>query len=91
MVVHGHFLVNGKKLTRPSALIDAGDVITIKDCEKSREHAKAGIAMSRSLRQPPSWVQVDDDTRVGTVVTLPKRDDVPIEINELFVVEFCSR
>ena len=91
MVVHGHVLVNGKKLSRPSAMIDAGDVITIRTNDKSKELAKSGIAMSRSLRQPPSWVQIDDDNLTGTVTTLPKREDVPIEVNELFVVEFCSR
>ena len=91
MVVHGHVLVNGKKVSCPSALVNSGDEIKIRPREGSQELAKAGIAMSRSLRQPPSWVQVDDDALKGTVATLPKRDDVPIEINELFVVEVCSR
>ena len=38
-----------------------------------------------------AWGGVNDETLVGKVVSLPKREDVPIEINELFVVEVCSR
>lgn len=91
MVVHGHILVNGKKVSIPSALINAGDEITVRANDKSKDLAKGGITMSRSLRKPPSWVDVDDDALVGKVIALPKREDVPIEINELFVVEVCSR
>ena len=43
------------------------------------------------MRQAPSWVQVNDADLRGDVITLPKRQDVPFDINELFVVEVCSR
>ena len=91
MVVHGHITVNGKKVSIPSALINAGDEISVRQKDNSKDLAKGGITMSRALRQPPSWVEVNDETLVGKVVSLPKREDVPIEINELFVVEVCSR
>ena len=91
MVVHGHICVNGRKATRPSMLISAGDKVTIRPKDNSQELAKSGLEMSRSLRSPPSWVQIDDNGLVGTVATLPSREDVPIDINELFVVEACSR
>lgn len=91
MVVHGHITVNGKKASRPSILVNAGDVVAPRGNEKSKGLATAGIEVSRGLRNPPSWVSVDDDKLTGTVDTLPKREDVPIDINELFVVEVCSR
>jgi small subunit ribosomal protein S4 len=91
MIVHGHITVNGKKVSCPSALVRAGDKITVRPKDGSKKLATDGIAMSRALRSPPSWVDVNDDTLEGTVVNLPKREDVPIEINELFVVEVCSR
>jgi ribosomal protein S4 len=39
----------------------------------------------------PSWLNVADEELKGDVVALPKRADVPFDINELFVVEVCSR
>lgn len=91
MVTHGHVAVNGTKVDIASALINAGDVISIRPKEGSQNLARGGIELSRALRQPPSWVHVEDAKLEGRVVALPKRDDVPIEINELFVVEVCSR
>lgn len=91
LIVHGHILVNGRKATRPSILVSAGDIVSVRDRDGSRELCKAGIEISRSLRQPPSWVTVEDEKLQGTVATLPKREDVPVEINELLVVEVCSR
>ena len=92
MVVHGHVCLNGRKATRPSMLVSAGDSITIRDnreVQDSREGRDRGLAQpalaalvgcrSTTLRSPPRFD------------TLPARDDVPIEVNELFVVEACSR
>ncbi len=91
MVVHGHVLLNGKRATRPSMLVKAGDLVSVREKENSKTLGASGVEMSRSLRSPPSWVAVDDDKLSGTVSVLPSRDDVPIEVNELFVVEACSR
>ncbi len=90
-IVHGHVRLNGKKATIPSMLVSAGDTITSADKDKSRELLKNGVEMSRAVRQPPAWVGVNDEQLTGNVVALPKREDVPLEINELFVVEVCSR
>lgn len=90
-VIHGHIAVNGRKASRPGLLVRAGDVVTAAPKEKSKALVKFGIDSARSVRQAPSWVTVDDQKVEGTVVTLPKRQDVPFDINELFVVEVCSR
>ena len=91
MIAHGHIAVSGRKCSVPSALVHAGDVIAPLGKERCKQLAKTGIELSRSLRSPPSWVAVDDGKLTGNVVALPKREDVPFEINELFVVEVFSR
>ena len=91
LVRHGHVLVNGRRATIPSQLVDAGTKVSIVDREKSRSLAKGGLEMSRGVRQTPAWVTVNDDAFEGSVIALPKREDVPYDINELFVVEVCSR
>jgi small subunit ribosomal protein S4 len=90
-VIHGHIAVNGKAAKRPGILVRAGDTIQSAAKEKSKTLVKAGIEQSRSIRQVPSWVTVTDEHLQGIVVTLPKRQDVPFDVNELFVVEVCSR
>jgi small subunit ribosomal protein S4 len=91
MVVHGHVRVNTKRADAPGMLLRPGDTIRASEDEKSKTLAKNGIAMARGIRQVPSWLNVADDELKGDVVSLPKRADVPFDINELFVVEVCSR
>jgi small subunit ribosomal protein S4 len=91
LVVHGHVRVNTKRADAPGMLLRPGDTIRASDDEKSRTLAKNGLAMSRGIRQVPSWLNVSDEELKGDVVSLPKRADVPFDINELFVVEVCSR
>ncbi|MCG3133702.1 MAG: 30S ribosomal protein S4 [Planctomycetes bacterium] len=90
-VVHGHVNVNGRRVTAPGYVVRAGDVVAAAGVERSRNLLKGGLDAAKALRQPPSWVQVDEAQLSGNVITLPKRQDVPFDINELFVVEVCSR
>jgi small subunit ribosomal protein S4 len=90
-VLHGHVTVNGKRASRPGIVVRAGDTVAAAGPEKSKKLLKAGLDMARAIRQSPSWVSVNDAELQGIVTTLPKRADVPFDINELFVVEVCSR
>lgn len=88
-IVHGHVLVNGRKVNRPGFLVSAGDRITIHGREKSRGFIK--LQMGEDGRQAQSWLQVDPAKLEAIVVTLPTRDDVQIPVEEQLIVEFCSR
>jgi small subunit ribosomal protein S4 len=91
LVVHGHVKLNTRRADAPGALVKPGDTIRVSSVEKSKTLVKNGIGMSRGIRQVPSWLNANDDEMSGDVVSLPKRADVPFDINELFVVEVCSR
>ena len=91
MVVHGHVRVNTKRADAPGMLLKAGDTIRVSENDKSKALVKNGLAMARGIRQVPSWLNANDEEMKGDVVSLPKRADVPFDINELFVVEVCSR
>ena len=41
--------------------------------------------------QRPDWLSVDADKLTGSVTALPRRDQMPLELNEQLVVEFYSR
>ncbi len=92
-VVHGHFHVNGRKVDRPGYLVEVGDRITVRPREKSEKYVRAQMAILEGVSNPPqqSWLQVDPGKLEAVVVALPSRDDVLIPVEELLIVEFCSR
>lgn len=92
-VVHGHFLVNGRKVDRPGYLVEVGDRITVHPRERSQKYVRAQTALLEGVSNPPpqAWLQVDPTKLEATVATLPGRSDVLIPVEELLIVEFCSR
>ena len=46
-----------------------------------------------SLRsvQVPEWLTIAPSTLTGTIAALPRRDQMPLELNEQLVVEYYSR
>lgn len=79
LVSHGHILVNGKKLDIPSAIINVGSEISVKDKTKSKINMEnAAIA---------DFVKVDTKTLVGKFSRYPERNELPENINESYVVE----
>ncbi len=92
-VVHGHFLVNGRKVDRPGFLVSVGDKITIRTREKSEKFVRAQMALLEGVSNPPPqpWLQVDPAKLEASVVALPSRDDVLIPVEELLIVEFLAR
>ena len=90
LVLHGHFQVNGKKVTIPSYLVRPGDVITVK--EKSRQSLTITKALDVAQSQVlPAWLSRDQEKFQGSLVTIPTRDAIPVECQEQLVVEFYSK
>lgn len=88
LVNHGHIQVNGKKLDIPSAQVNPGDVIEV------RENAKNMKVIAESLESNianPAFVDVDKDNKKGTFVRVPDRSELNQEINESLVVEYYNR
>lgn len=92
-VVHGHICVNGRKVDRPSYIVEIGDVISIRNREKSQKYARAQMQLLEGVPFPPeqTWLQVDPNKLEAKVIALPGRDDVLIPVEEQLIVEFCSR
>jgi small subunit ribosomal protein S4 len=91
MVTHGHVLVNGKKVDIASALVDAGDVITLRERTKKVQRVLDSVAGVGGRGGVPAWLQLDAENLQGTVVSLPKREDVQIPIDEQLIVELYSK
>jgi small subunit ribosomal protein S4 len=85
MVVHGHVLVNGRKVDRPSFRLRVGDEITLKD----KIHTLARENMeSLGGRQVPDWLDFNPSELKARVVAMPVAEQVPMPINTNLVVEF---
>ena len=90
LVSHSHFTVNGKKVNIPSYLVKVGDVIEIKETKKDLERFKQVLEVT-STRIVPEWLSADHDNLKGSVVTLPKREQLDLPVNETLIVELYSK
>lgn len=89
-VNHGHFTVNGQRVTIPSYIVKAGDIIAVR--EKSRGTAKfTSIKQDGTYCTPPRWLSVDVPTLTATVTALPTREDIDFPIEERLIVELYSK
>jgi len=89
IVLHGHILVNGKKVNVPSYLVKVGDEIAVKD--KSRDMEIFQEAKEAGKASVPSWLEVDMEGLKGRVVSLPSSEDLDIPIEAQLIVELYSR
>lgn len=90
VVRHGHVLVNGKRVTIPSYLVRAGDVVVVG--EQSRQIGRLVAAMEGAQRRGvPDWVEVDRESFSGKIKHLPTRGDITAPINEKLIVELYSK
>ena len=89
LVLHGHFLVNGKRVDIPSYQVKAGDVVTVKSASRDIEIFKA--LREGATRALPKWVELNADALEGRVVALPEREDIDSSFSENLVVEYYSK
>ena len=90
LVTHGHFAVNGRPTNIPSFQVRNGDRIQVRESHKTREPFKVVAASLRSY-QAPEWLSLDAASLAGSVVAAPRRDQMPLDLNEQLVVEYYSR
>lgn len=90
LVRHGHFTVNGKRVNIPSYLVTVNDVIAL--TEKSRDVKRFNeILDTTSGRIVPNWLDFDSDKLTATVVAIPTKEDIDIDIQEHLIVELYSK
>lgn len=94
LVAHGHIRIKStgaekaRKVDRASYMVQIGDVITLR--EKSKEHLQVKESVA-AKPQVVSYLKADHDKLEGELIQIPKRDDIPMVVNERAVVEFLGR
>jgi small subunit ribosomal protein S4 len=92
IVLHGHVLINGKRVTIPSYLVKPEDEISIGESSKNmviikdslKEFGKSGVM---------PWLSLDPDAMKGKFLAAPRRSDITDlgDIKEQMIVELYSK
>jgi small subunit ribosomal protein S4 len=90
VVRHGHVQVNGKKVNIPSFQVNVGDEIAIRDHAKKHVIIEQGTQYA-AANPVPVWLEANFENMSGRVLSLPKRNDVNLPINEQLIVELYSK
>lgn len=87
LIVHGHFLVGGGKVTIPSYQVKKGDIINLRDKSLEIPIVKKELAEKNPVL--PSWLKREGP--VGKVINDPNREEIRADIIEQLIVEYYSR
>jgi small subunit ribosomal protein S4 len=90
-VNHGHVMVNGRRVTIPSALVREGDIVEVR--ERSKNMALVLGTIQQPERDVPDYLAVDFKALKGQLVRVPKLADVPypVQMEPNLVIEYYSR
>ena len=89
-VRHGHITVNGKRVDIPSYRIKSGDVVAVAPKYKDLLPIKEALISSEHMAVP-AWLEVDIEKLQGTVLQLPTRDQIDLDIDAQLIVELYSK
>ena len=88
IVVHGHILVNGRRLDLPSYQAEAGDVISLTDKMRKNAHV---IEWVEQTSNHPNYLSVDKAKGSVTLLRQPEGTEVQVPVEIQLVVEFYNR
>lgn len=89
LIIHRHFTINNQLVNIPSYLLSPGDVIAVK--EKSKKLDAIHNSLRRTKDNVFSWLSVDKASLTGTFMSVPEREEVPLNANEQLIVELYSK
>jgi small subunit ribosomal protein S4 len=90
LVNHGHVTVNGRVVDIASYQCRPGEVIGVRDNDKSRRMVESNLE-NPGLANLPNHLEFDKSNLTGKVNSTIEREWVALKINELLVVEYYSR
>ena len=90
IVRHGHVEVNGRKVNIPSYLVKPGDIVAVRPTSRKKGMIQ-DIALDLEHRAVPDWLSRDERSLSGRVLSMPRREDIDVAIDEQLIVEYYSR
>ena len=90
LVAHAHYTVNGQKVNIASYRVKVGDVIALREKDRTSEKFKATVEATAD-RVVPLWLEAKKDDFSATVVRMPSADDIEYEAQTHLIVELYSK
>jgi small subunit ribosomal protein S4 len=88
-IVHSHFQVNGRTVSTPSIVVNAGDVITVRNRPNLQSVYQATVESGTSQRC--EWIAFDPGALKAIVTSLPGSVDISLPVDVGQVVAFLGR
>jgi small subunit ribosomal protein S4 len=88
LVSHKHITVNGEVVNIPSYTLRIGDVISVREKSKSLEAISSSLTASNKTFD---WLDWDNSSMSGKLLSLPAREMIPENIREQLIVELYSK
>ncbi|MBP5313554.1 MAG: 30S ribosomal protein S4 [Eggerthellaceae bacterium] len=89
-VRHGHITVNGRRVDIPSFRVRPGDLVAVAPKAKDMLVIKSALIANERV-QVPAWLEVDIEKLQGSVLSVPTRDQIDMDIREQLIVELYSK
>jgi len=89
LVSHKHITVDGKVVNIPSFHVRPGQVVAIREKDKSMEVIDASLNGFNHSKYP--WIEWNASAMGGTYLHIPEREDIPENIKEQLIVELYSK
>jgi small subunit ribosomal protein S4 len=90
LVRHRHFTVNDRAVDIPSFQVQAGDIVKVRDKSRQLETIHGAMKRVREGKLMP-WLSLDKAAMSGTLLEVPVRESIPVNVNESLIVELYSK
>lgn len=93
IIVHGHVLVNGKKVYSPSYFVSVNDEISLANNVFDKKAFLENVIDKRLNIgiKVPEWLELNKNDRKGLVLRDPVREDLKSPVEEHLIVELYSK
>ena len=82
--------MNGRRVDIPSFRVRAGELVSVAPKAKELLVVKSALVSNERV-QVPAWLEIDIEKLQGSVLSLPTRDQIDLDINEQLIVELYSK
>ena len=89
LVIHKHITVDGEVVNIPSYAVKPGQIVAVREKSKSLEVIVNCLDGFNHSKYP--WLEWDDNSKVGKLLHVPQRADIPENIKEHLIVELYSK
>jgi small subunit ribosomal protein S4 len=90
LVQHGHFVVNGYRTKVPSYVLDARDVVTVREGSQKTTYFRERL-QQMDEGAAPGWLSLDLASWTARVLAVPARDEIDTPLDEQLIVGYYSR